>query len=133
MGKDHDQSHPDSRNAAVGTLGEDAVVELLQRQGYAICERNWRPSGSHLEIDIIAQTGTTVAFVEVKTRSTDLNDPIDAITHDKMKKICRAADKYLQTRPYMFEYRMDIAGVTVRDGKVTAIDYIADAFMPPMR
>ena len=51
----------------LGKKGEDAATKFLLRRGYKIVERNWRcPAG---EADIIAFDGSTLVFVEVKTRS----------------------------------------------------------------
>ena len=51
----------------VGNLGEDAACAALRRAGLNVLARNVRrPTG---EIDIIAREGKTIAFVEVKARS----------------------------------------------------------------
>ena len=47
-------------------MGESAVCRYLMQQGYTIRKRNYRIRGG--EIDIIAQKGEILAFVEVKTR-----------------------------------------------------------------
>jgi putative endonuclease len=53
---------------ALGDVAEDIAVSYLRSQGYRILERNVRtPEG---EIDIVALDGDTVAFIEVKMRST---------------------------------------------------------------
>ena len=52
----------------LGRQGEEAAAVFLKEAGYAILVRNFRtPRG---EIDIVAGTGQTVAFIEVKTRRT---------------------------------------------------------------
>lgn len=51
----------------IGALGEELAVEFLKGRGYCILARNYRcPYG---EIDIIATKDRTVAFIEVKTRT----------------------------------------------------------------
>ena len=47
-----------------GKLGEEKVCEYLTQLGYTIAARNFRIKGG--EIDIIAEDGTYLAFVEVK-------------------------------------------------------------------
>lgn len=47
-----------------GKLGEDAAVQLLQQRGYRIRHQNWRYK--NLEVDIIADDGDILVFVEVK-------------------------------------------------------------------
>jgi putative endonuclease len=50
-----------------GRWGESVAVRHLRSKGLLIVQRNWRCG--HLEIDIVANDGGTVVFVEVKTRS----------------------------------------------------------------
>lgn len=52
-----------------GKLGESKVCEYLAERGYTISARNYRIKGG--EIDIIAENGDYIAFVEVKTRKPD--------------------------------------------------------------
>jgi putative endonuclease len=50
----------------IGQQGETLVAAYLAEQGYNIIQRNWRcPLG---ELDIVAETGGTLIFVEVRTR-----------------------------------------------------------------
>lgn len=52
----------------IGAWGEERFMQHLQEQGYQILARNWRvPEG---EVDLVEQDGDTIAFVEVKTRTT---------------------------------------------------------------
>ena len=54
-------------NKEKGYTGEDIAVNFLISKGYKVLERNWRYRRN--EIDIIAWHGSTLVFVEVKTRS----------------------------------------------------------------
>ena len=57
-----------SPRQSLGRLGEDLAAQYLAEQGFAILARNVRtPYG---EIDLLAQQGDLVVFVEVKTRRT---------------------------------------------------------------
>ena len=51
----------------LGKFGEELAVEFLQQNGYDILETNW--TFQKAEIDIIAQKDSTLAVIEVKTRS----------------------------------------------------------------
>ena len=50
-----------------GRLGEEYAARLLEREGYRILSRNFRTR--YGEIDLIAQKGEILAFVEVKAGS----------------------------------------------------------------
>ncbi|QPZ39810.1 YraN family protein [Paramicrobacterium chengjingii] len=77
-----------------GARGEDAACAHLERAGYEILERNWRHTLG--EIDIIARTGETVVFVEVKTRSgIGYGHPFEAITRDKSLRLRRLAHQWV--------------------------------------
>ena len=56
----------------LGKIGEDFAATYLEHAGYGIIERDWRQG--HRDLDIIARSpdGTTVVFVEVKTRGSDV-------------------------------------------------------------
>ena len=49
-----------------GRLGEERICAYLTERGYNIAARNFRIRGG--EIDIIAENGDYIAFVEVKSR-----------------------------------------------------------------
>ena len=51
----------------LGRWGEDLAAEYLQAKGYAVAACNLR--NSYGEIDLLAQQGEMLAFVEVRTRS----------------------------------------------------------------
>ncbi|MBV7364022.1 YraN family protein [Actinomycetaceae bacterium TAE3-ERU4] len=54
-------------NWKVGRAGENLAVEILEKYGWKILERNWRSNKG--EIDIVASHGGVLAFYEVKTRT----------------------------------------------------------------
>jgi putative endonuclease len=73
---------------ARGRSGERIAAWWLRLKGWRILERRMRvPQG---EIDIIAARGSTIAFVEVKTRATatDLNSATDRY---RMRRVIAAA------------------------------------------
>lgn len=78
----------------VGNLGEDAACAALRRAGLNVLARNVRrPTG---EIDIVAREGKTIAFVEVKARSSlRYGQPSEAVGRAKQAKIVRTAAVWL--------------------------------------
>jgi putative endonuclease len=77
-----------------GKRGEALAAAHLVEAGYRIVECNYRCLFG--EIDIVAEEGETIVFVEVKSRrSGTYGDPQLAVGHDKQKKISRIAMQYL--------------------------------------
>ncbi len=79
---------------ATGARGEDAACAALARAGMKVLARNVRrPTG---EIDIVAREGRTIAFVEVKARtSLRFGAPAEAVNRAKQEKIARTAAIWL--------------------------------------
>lgn len=114
----------------LGIKGEAIAVEYLQNRGYKILETNWRYEKK--EIDIIAQQGSFIVIVEVKTRSTDFfGRPEEAVTVAKQKHLIEAADYYLQQLSFEAEVRYDIVSV-IKDETQMSIKHIEEAFIPEM-
>lgn len=112
----------------LGETGEGLAVQLLRKKGYSVLAENWR-SGRN-EIDIVAQIGTTIVFVEVKTRSTAFfGDPSQAVSLAKQKRLVQAANDYLQQNHLELEARFDVVSIVVV-GKETTIEHLEDAFYP---
>ena len=92
-----------SLQSVAGSLGEELGCRYLSQKGYTILETNYcNASGRRLgEIDIVAQKGKELVFVEVKTRlgsqqSTLL--PEAKITPAKLHKLERIAAHYLREK-----------------------------------
>ena len=75
----------------------------LRLRGWRILARRFLVKGG--EIDVVAQRGATIAFVEVKLRGA-LADAMIAIDHGKRRRIARAAR--------VFVSRHHRAGLTYR-------------------
>ncbi len=113
-----------------GREAERLASEYLIAQGYVVRERNWRPLGAHVEVDIVVERQGVMAFVEVKARSGRDGDPVDAVDKKKQRNVCRAADAYLRMLKHDFEYRFDIIALTGNLESYT-LEHIEDAFLPP--
>jgi putative endonuclease len=80
----------------VGAAAEELAARHLQAHGLRIIERNFRVRGG--EIDLIAQDGKNLVFVEVRLRSrADFGGAAASITARKQQRIILAARHYLQT------------------------------------
>jgi len=102
-------------------------VDYLKQRGYRIIERNYRcPFG---EIDIVAQQGEVVVFIEVKTRrSARFGDPQQSVTLEKQKRISRIALDYLQKkRLYPCSARFDVVAIRML-GEGAGMELIQNAF-----
>lgn len=117
-------------NKEWGEHAEQIALEYLFSEGYAVRERRWR-AGNTIEIDIIAQTGMWIVFVEVKARKGDYQDPVDAVDEKKRSKMVKAADIYLSNLKENYQYRFDIITLTGTPESYN-ICHIQDAFMPPL-
>ena len=96
-----------------GAAAEQLVGAWLTRQGYRVVERNARtPVG---EIDVVAQEGKTLVFVEVRARrSARFGTPEESITSTKLQHMLRAAQWYLQHKGWREEFPVRLDVVTVR-------------------
>lgn len=80
-------------NRATGNIWEDLAISYLEKQWYAIIERNATFLG--WELDIIARKDWLWRCVEVKYRETTLfGMPEDSMTPKKIKTLLRAIDFY---------------------------------------
>jgi putative endonuclease len=95
---------------------------LLETHGYRVVARNWRcPYG---EIDVIAEDGSELVFVEVKfRRGIRLGSPEEAITPAKRHKLLLAAQTYLADRSLeQRPYRFDVVAIELGPGgQVSAV------------
>jgi putative endonuclease len=81
----------------LGKIGEQLAVTELERRGYAIVDQRYRTARG--EIDIIAQDGETLVFVEVKVRETDeCGTAAEAVTRNKQRRLGHMAADYLARR-----------------------------------
>ena len=120
-----------ARHNELGKWGEQYAADYLQSIGYDIIERDWRIG--HRDIDIIARTGdgTTVVFVEVKTRTSDVvTKPDDAVDIKKIRNIGYAANNYIKTKGIVDEVRFDIISINGNNKENAQLEHIIEAFNP---
>lgn len=106
-----------------GEIEEQNARTYLETKNYRILFTNWRYK--HAEVDIIAQDGNTVVFVEVKARKNNLfGNPEDFVDKLKMKKMREAADAYIEQFNWQGQLRFDIIAIENN----TKIMHFEDAF-----
>lgn len=83
----------------IGTAYENQAVLFLEQKGYRIIERNY--TARQGEIDLVAQDGEYLVFIEVKSRSGgEMGAALEAVTPAKQRKIIHTARSYLCRRGY---------------------------------
>ncbi|GHO45438.1 UPF0102 protein [Ktedonospora formicarum] len=101
----------------LGSLGESLAASRLQARGYYIVERNFRcPYG---EIDLVAEEGEDLVFVEVKTRrGTAYGLPEEAVDWRKQRKLIQVAYYYLnQYSCSERSWRIDVVAIEMNSGQ----------------
>lgn len=115
-----------------GKEAEKIALNYLVSLGYTIRECGWRSGvSSRREIDIIAQDGLVIVFVEVKSRGNDGEDPVEAVNDKKMRMMARSADTYLAMQEHDFDSRFDIISIVGNPASHT-LEHIPDAFISPL-
>jgi putative endonuclease len=121
-------SAPDPRR--IGQDAEKQAADFLRQRGYRIIETNVRFTIG--ELDIIAEDGATLVFIEVRARrSSRFGSPEESLTAGKRRRVYRAVELYLQTRRLKEDrpMRIDVVAIDLRPGgDPTRIELIQDAF-----
>ncbi|HIT16730.1 MAG TPA: YraN family protein [Candidatus Avimuribaculum pullicola] len=113
-----------------GKIGEELAAEYLIKKGYVVRDMNWR--WLKYELDIVCEYQGRIVVVEVKTRTSDMVDPLEAITPKKIAHIVKAADVYLKLFDLPHEVQFDVVTLT-RHGEEYVINHIEDAFFAPLK
>jgi len=111
----------------LGQWGESVAAQQLEAKGFQIVERNWRCRRG--EIDLIAQEGDTLVFVEVKTRrGRGMGVPEEALTSRKSRKLLLLGQLYLSQHDLDIDWRIDMVAVELdRKGKLVRCEHIPNA------
>jgi putative endonuclease len=111
-----------------GKLGESAAKKFLQKCGLKFLAANFR--SARVEIDLIFRDGDCLAFVEVKTRSSeDWGRLAAAVKAERRRRLSQAALDYLKLLNHpAVKIRFDIVEVLLTDGDVREIRHLANTF-----
>lgn len=114
----------------LGRWGEAQVGEYLRKKGCRILAAGWYCRMG--EIDLIADDGTYLRFVEVKLRkNARFAQAREAVDARKQEKLRVTAGLYLAGHPTRLQPRFDVAEVYAPEGMDTRepeIIYIENAF-----
>lgn len=121
----------------MGVRGERVAAKWLLVHGWSIAEHRFR--NGHRDIDLIAtrddqEAGRMVAFVEVKTRtSNSFGGPIAQVSWRKQRELRRSAMVWMSRfqRPGD-TFRFDVIGV-ILSTKHVRVQHVENAFLLPSK
>jgi putative endonuclease len=114
----------------LGNRGEQLAAEHLEALGWRILDRRWRCRTG--ELDLVAEDGETVVFVEVRTRAPGAKVPARAcVTLPKQRRVARAALYYVRARALVRRrMRFDVVAVEL-GAEPGALQHFRGAFELP--
>ena len=89
-----------------------------------IVERNFRTR--YGEVDLVAEDGAAVVFVEVKTRrGSAYGSPEESVTPKKRARLVTTAETYLQEHGMeQRHWRLDVVGIVLRANGPAEINHL---------
>ena len=95
----------------LGKWGEGMAGRFLQEKGYVLVAANYRCRWG--EVDIVAQEGEELVFVEVRTRrGVEFGTPEEAVTAAKARKLGSTAQEFLQEHDLVHsDWRIDLIAI----------------------
>jgi putative endonuclease len=111
-----------------GQEGEAEAERYLRRKGYRIVARNVRSSLG--ELDLVAEDGHVLVFIEVKARRTGrFGGAIHAVHRQKQHKLVRLAAQFLAQRHWMDRScRFDVVLLEATETAALRVEHIQNAF-----
>lgn len=113
-----------SSNRLTGKIGEQRAQDYLISRNFTIRETNVYSKWG--ELDIIAQKGNKIHFVEVKSRiSVRQGMPYEAVSIAKLSHLKRSIQYYIQTNKLQkFKLQLDVISIQLdRDCNVLDLRY----------
>jgi len=111
----------------LGRFGEELAYKKIKRLGYKKIIRNYRcPQG---EVDLIANDGDTLVFIEIKTRrDKSVGYAKEAVNARKRRQLSKVALFYMKSNNcFETKARFDVIAVSLKGGK-PLIEVIRNAF-----
>ncbi len=102
-----------SKKSELGREAEKLAAQYLTSKGYQIITKNWQYKGRG-EVDIVAQDGETLVFVEVRYRSeSSWESPQQSVTPKKLHNLKKTAQLYVKIElEDSSPMRIDLVGVS---------------------
>lgn len=126
--RDSPPPKPPTLRQLTGRRAEELASAVLRARGYTIHATNVRyPVG---ELDIVAQDGDTLCFVEVRSASMrECGGALESITARKRQRMIRAARWYLQAAPAPGDIRFDVIGIQWLPAGTPQVELVQHAFV----
>jgi putative endonuclease len=109
-----------ARRPSTSSLGAEAerrVCRYYRLRGYLVLGTNVRAGGN--ELDIVLRRGRRLVVAEVKYRAgAGFGDPWEAVGPEKERRLRRAAEAWLASRPDLAELDVVFEAVAVRGGRI---------------
>ena len=106
------------RSRLLGQWGEAQAAEFLRQKGFRITAARW--SCRFGEVDLIAEDGRFLGFVEVKLRKNgSFGTPGEFVDRRKQEKLRTAALLYLSEHPTSLQPRFDVIEIYAPQGQNT--------------
>jgi len=118
-----------SKTRVEGKKGEAVGCNYLQNKGFSLITMNY--TCQYGEVDIIAEKGDEIIFVEVKTRKRDLSAAFSSVSVRKRIRLIRSAVHFLQNNPEFEGHcmRFDVIGLIYNNHTgLYKISHLEDAF-----
>ena len=95
----------------LGRKGERIACRFLMKAGFDILARRFQARRG--EVDLVALDGSTLVFVEVKTRaSRDFGDPSEFVDWQKQQSLRLAGEEFISRYDLgQYAYRFDVVTV----------------------
>lgn len=111
-----------------GKKGEALGADWVKARGFRILHRNWRCG--HLEIDLIAEKGGKLHFIEIKTsRGTRFGYPEQRVSNEKLRRLLRAGTAFLALYPGWKKVEYDVLSIQLEHGRAATYYWIADVYL----
>lgn len=130
MNDSHPYQNPDSTlpPREKGDSAEDIAADYLTERGYRIRDRNSKAAAG--EIDLVAEKGRLLVFVEVRyRRSVGFGSPEETVTPAKQRRVVLSALEYACRHKLLDQrvIRFDVLSV-LRTRQGPRIEHLEDAF-----